>query len=190
MHELVPKHSYRANQSQKASHGNNSTFGFCSFLKEMNKIKICTPFFSFCFSDFFLDASREKRPHVFSQPFLFFFFFFFSTVQCHHHFLGLVLLLPRGDNHPIEAQPERWVAVIQALAEQTSLKGSTVPNISWGWSEYLRLPSYCPRHFFPKFFFLLENLCLASTCNEEEVKFSIVSNLAALDKLFPKKNHK
>ncbi len=48
---LYPQHSYKANQSQEACHAKNSTFGFCSFLKEMNKIKICNPFF--WFSDIF-----------------------------------------------------------------------------------------------------------------------------------------
>lgn len=79
----------------------------------------------------------------------------FSTLHVCYLYLGLILLLvaPSWWRSAIKAHPERWVAVIHSLAEQTSVKDNTVPNISRGWLEYFRLPSYCPRHFF-----LLSNL--------------------------------
>lgn len=122
----------------------------------MNKIKICNPFFCFfVLATYFWMTSGRKGP-----------LFLFLSVTCIFlHLHSSVSLSWSGFVAPswwrltIKAQPERCVAVIHAFAEQTSLKGSTVPNISLGWSEYFRLPSYCPRHFiFPQVFFSSEEL--------------------------------
>lgn len=113
-------------------------------------------FFAFRFSNIFLDDIREERPLVFvSLSHLYLFLHLHSSVSLSRS--GFVA--PSWWRPTIKAQPERCVAVIHAFAEQTSLKGSTVPNISLGWSEYFRLPSYCPRHFFsPNFFSSSEEL--------------------------------
>lgn len=107
-------------------------------------------FFCCCFvlATSFWTAAGGGQCFCFSQTHVF--FLLHSSVLSSLSWSGFVA--PSWWQPTIEAQPERWVAVIHTLAEQTSLKGSTVPNISWGWSEYFRLPSYCPRHFFPKFF--------------------------------------
>lgn len=50
-------------------------------------------FFFVCFSNIFLDASKERNVSVIvSLSHLCFFFFVFSTLQFHHLCLGLVLL--------------------------------------------------------------------------------------------------
>lgn len=58
-------------------------------------------------------------------------FFYFST---HYLYPGLILLLvaPSRWRSAIKAHPERWVAVIHSLAEQTLAKDNTVPNVSRG----------------------------------------------------------
>ena len=99
---------------------------FVLLLKKRVKWKYAIPFCVCVLAmSFWMAAGKKKGPPPpaflrFSRSLV-----SFSTLQRHHPCLGRVFVAPSWWQPTIEAEPERWVAVIHASAEQTSLKGRT-----------------------------------------------------------------
>lgn len=143
---------------------------FALLLKKRVKCKYAIPFLCVLQRHLFGWRQGKRRPREFfrfSRSLV-----SFSTLQRHHpSWSGFCCSLVVTANQRGRARA-RAVSGSNPRHSRTDLtEGQNLCLISvGGWSEYFRLPSNCPRHFFPKFFFLPENLCLASTCKQEEVK--------------------
>ena len=119
----------------------------------MTKIKIGNPFL-FCFSNIFLDASREIGPvFVLSQPLL------HSSVSPSLSWCGLVGWLPPSWWQPtIGAQAERREAIIHSLEVQVSLKGIlSLMSVGAG-QRIFSFPLTVQGTFSPHVFFSCEEL--------------------------------